>query len=108
MSPLITYNITKRLWAGTGVNLNFLLFSNTKFHDYENDIKLKNTFYQTFTIGIPVFVGFSYKNFFVRIKFDKGMMNMIKNSDSFFREIENTFSINFGYFIFSKESVSSE
>jgi len=102
LSPMLSYQVFKEWSIGTGVNLNFLLASQTKFNEYENNPKLKNTYYNTFNIGIPIYIGFHRDKYYLRLKFDKGIVNLMKDSDSFFKEIENTLTFSFGYILFSK------
>ncbi len=102
LSPMLSYQVFKEWSIGSGVNLNFLVASQTKFNEYEDKPKLKNTYYRTFNIGIPIYIGFHRDNYYLRLKFDKGIINLMKDSDSFFKEIENTLTLSFGYILFSK------
>ena len=102
LSPMISYQVFKNWSIGTGVNFNILLASKTRFNDFENQPMLKNTYYKVFIPGIPVFIGFNHNKYYLRLKLDKGLMNLMKDSDSYFREIENTVSLGFAYLFFSK------
>jgi len=102
VSPMISYQVFKKWSIGTGVNLNFLLASRSKFNDYENKPVLKNTYYRNFNLGIPIFIGFHHNKYYLRLKFDKGMINLMKDSNSYFKEIENTISLSFGYLFINK------
>jgi len=101
-SPMISYQVFKKWTVGTGINLNFLLASISKFNDYENKPILNNTYYKTFNLGIPIFIGFDHNKYYLRLKFDKGMINLMKDSDSYFKEVENTITISFGYLFLNK------
>ncbi len=98
LSPQVSYRVFNHWSVGSGLNLNLLLFSINRLKDYEEAKVIKNTYYRTFNIGLPVFIMFQNNNFFIRLKFDKGLVNLMKDSNSFFREKENTLSLNIGYF----------
>jgi hypothetical protein len=102
LSPQISYYFIESMFIGTGVNVNLLIYSYTNFKDIENIHRLINTYYKPVNIGIPVLIGYSYDSFFLRFRFDIGISNLLKDSNSFFREKENTLSLNIGYFFFNE------
>jgi len=108
LSPQITYEIFSKLSIGTGINVNLLLFSTSRVKDYEEINLMRNSYYSTFNFGLPVFIMFQGENFFMKFRFDKGLVNLMKDSNSYFKEIEDTFTLSFGYFIFNRGSTSSE
>lgn len=102
LSPMLSYQVFEKWSIGSGINLNFLVSSQTKFNEYMDKPMLKNTYYRTFNMGIPIYIGFHKDNYYLRLKFDKGIINLMKDSDSYFREIENTLTLSFGYILFNK------
>ncbi len=102
LSPQISYHFIERMFTGAGVNVNLLIYSYNNFKDIENIPRLKNTYYKTVNIGIPVLIGYNYDNFIISLQFDFGISNLLKDSNSFFREKENTLSLNIGYFFFNE------
>jgi hypothetical protein len=103
LSPQISYYIIESLYLGTGLNINFLVFSNSYFKDsekylYKEADLVKNTYYGTLQMGIPLFLGFTQNNFMIRLRYDIGLTNKMKDKASFFKEKEHTLSVNVGFF----------
>lgn len=103
ISPQLGYHINEKLYLGSGVNLNIVLYSFSYFKDSENYFYketsvLNNTYYKSVNLGIPLVIGYNHNKIFVRFRFDIGMSNLMKDSNSFFREKEHTLSLDFGYF----------
>lgn len=104
LSPQLSYQINSKIYLGSGVNVNVLLYSHSIFTDLPDyfssvDHRMNNTYYKGVNIGIPVLFGYNYKKFIFRLRYDIGISNLMKDSDSFFEEKENTISLDFGYII---------
>lgn len=109
LSPQLSYHINQKLYLGTGVNINFKVYSLSFFKESENftysersKSSYKNTYYKSINISVPIVVGYNIDKFFMRLKFDVGISNLMKDSNSFFKENEHTLSLNFGYFFVSE------
>lgn len=98
MSPMISYFFIESMYIGTGINMNLLINSYSDFKDNSEVSRLTNTFYNTINFGIPVLIGYYKEGYFFRLKMDFGISNLMKDSNSFFSEKENTLSLTFGYF----------
>ncbi|MBN2172919.1 MAG: outer membrane beta-barrel protein [Bacteroidales bacterium] len=108
LSPQLSFKIIKSMYFGTGVNVNFLVFSKSNFKEIENVSRLKNTFYKFLNFSIPLVAGYDIRDFFIRLKFDFGLSNLMKDPDSYFVEKERTLSLSLGYFLFNGSSASTD
>lgn len=103
ISPQLSYHFIENIYAGTGINVNLALYSRSTFKELPDDYfftidsRFKNTYYKAINFGIPVFLGLKHNKFFFRLRYDIGMSNLMKDSNSFFREKENTLSFTIGY-----------
>lgn len=103
VSPQLSYHINEKIYLASGLNINFKVYSQSVFkgsedYFYKEFNRMKNTYYKTVNAGIPILMGYNYKKLFFRVRFDIGIVNLMKDSNSYFSEKENTLTLNVGYF----------
>jgi hypothetical protein len=81
--------IIKNLYLGSGINLNILLSSKTRYLDYQQNLKLKNYHYNPVGIHIPLFVSVDVESVNLNLGFSKAIGSRLKDKASSIEEMEN-------------------
>jgi len=93
------YQVTDLVAVGIGLNFNFLLRSSSRITDKDlsSAISYRNYYFTPLTVGLPVFLGYRFDRVLLKLKFEKGIMSRISNSE--IKERENVFSVELGYLL---------
>ncbi len=90
--------ITEMIHIGTGLNMNVMINSKTKFIDYSTNLRLANYHYDPICVYVPVFISIETNYLTFNIGFNKALGSRIKDQSSLINEIDNHLYLEMNYF----------
>lgn len=90
--------IIENVYLGSGINLDILLSSKTRYLDYQQNLKLKNYHYNPIGIHIPVFVSVDVQPVNLNLGFNKAIGSRLKDRNSSIEELDNYFYFEVHYY----------